>query len=219
MQKEESLRDHAVYHIVPALLFLAVARYFVAVLSVVRKRDEAGNVTRHKVHFVAKDYKQIYGQDFTQTTAPTARLESFRVLLHLAAARDWECPTFRCKTAFLNGVLPDDEIQYMEQPEGFAEGPPDSVWELHKGLYGMRQSGRIWNKQMYEAMLTWGSLACCVNGCVYYRHTSDGIVMQQSTSTTSSLSLALLAKMSASRHSYAPNGPSPSSATLSLHSV
>jgi len=39
------------------------------------------------------------------------------------------------------------------------------------------QSGRIWNKQMYEAMLTWGFTRLLCEWCVYYRHTSDGIVM------------------------------------------
>jgi len=142
-----------------------------------QKWDEEGNVTRHKVWFVAKGYEQIYGQDFTHTTAPTACLESFRVLLHIAAARDWDAQQFDVKTAYLNGVLPDDEIQYMEQPEGFAEGPPDSVWELHKGLYGMCQSGRIWNKQMHDTMLSWGFMRLTCEWCVYYRATSDGVIM------------------------------------------
>ena len=128
----------------------------------------------HKVCFIAKGYKQIYGQDFTHTTAPTAHLESFHVLLHITAAHNWDAQQFNIKTAYLNGVLPDDEIQYMEQPEGFAEGPPDSVWELHKGLYGMQQSGWIWNKQMHEAMLAWG-LSC--EWCIYYWQNSDGVVM------------------------------------------
>jgi Reverse transcriptase (RNA-dependent DNA polymerase) len=113
-------------------------------------------VTHHKVRFVVKSYEQIYGQDFTRTTA-TARLESFRVLLHIAAACDWDAQQLDVKTALLNGILPDDEIQFMEQPEGFHKPGKESwVWELHKGLYGMRQSGCIWNKQMHENMILWG---------------------------------------------------------------
>lgn len=45
------------------------------------------------------------------------------------------------KTASLNGVLAADKVCYMEQPEGFEEaGREDWVWELQKGLYGMKQS-------------------------------------------------------------------------------
>ena len=50
------------------------------------------------------------------------------------------------KTVFLYGVLPDDKIQYMEQPEGFKEPGEDWVCELMQGLYGMKQAGRIWNQ-------------------------------------------------------------------------
>jgi len=66
----------------------------------------------------------------------------------------------------------------MEQPKGFTEPGKESwVWELHKGLYGMHQSGRIWNKQMHQAMLTWGFTRLACKWCVYYHHTDSGIVM------------------------------------------
>ena len=45
--------------------------------------------------------------------------------------------------AYLNGVLPDDEVVYMCQAEGFEEGPEGSVYRLRKGLYGLKQSGRL----------------------------------------------------------------------------
>jgi len=59
--------------------------------------------------------------------------------LHIAAVRDWDAQQFDVKTAFLNGVLPENEIQYMEQPEGFSNRPLDSIWELHKGLYDIER--------------------------------------------------------------------------------
>ena len=173
-----SLREHQVFKLVPRDSVPHGRKILQGRFVCRRKRNEHGIVTRHKVRFVAKGYEQIYGQDFTKTTAPTARLESFRALLHIAAAQDWDAQQFDVKTAFLNGVLPDDEIQFMEQPEGFAElGKESWVWELHKGLYGMRQSGRIWNKQMHEAMLTWGFTRLACEWCVYHRHTDKGVVI------------------------------------------
>jgi len=39
----------------------------------------------------------------------------------------------------------------MEQPHEFKEpGKEDWVWVIQRGLYGMKQSGRIWNKTMNE---------------------------------------------------------------------
>ena len=37
----------------------------------------------------------------------------------------------------------------MKQPKGFeAKGQEDCIWELQKGLYGLPQAGKIWNKAM-----------------------------------------------------------------------
>ena len=79
-----------------------------------RKRDDAGNIVRYKVRYVAKGYAQQYGIDYDKTTAPTARLESFRAILHVAATLGWGIQQFNIRTAFLHGVLPEDETAYLE---------------------------------------------------------------------------------------------------------
>jgi hypothetical protein len=82
------------------------------------------------------------------------------------------------KTAFLYGLLPDHEVQYMEQPTGFEEeGKNDYVWVLQRGLYGMKQSGRIWNQTMNDAMLSWGFTRLSCESCVYYRKTDTGTII------------------------------------------
>jgi len=105
------------------------------------KRNENGNPVQHKVQWVAKGFQQIWGKDFSKTTSPTARLESMRSVLHITVCNDWQILQYDVKTAFLNSVLPDNEIQYMQQPPDFAEpGKESHVWKLFRGLYGMRQS-------------------------------------------------------------------------------
>ena len=84
---------------------------------------------RYKVQYVAKGYAQLPGIDFMKTTALTARLESFRSLLHLATTLQWDIQHFNIKTAFLHSVLPDDETAYMEQPPGF-EVPGKETWVM-----------------------------------------------------------------------------------------
>lgn len=49
------------------------------------KRDKDGLIASFKARLVAKGFTQIPGQDFTYTFAPTARWESIRTLLTLAA--------------------------------------------------------------------------------------------------------------------------------------
>lgn len=172
------LKEMNVYKLVPRSAVPHGRKILRGRLVCHRKRNKTGEVVRHKVRFVCKGFLQIYGQDYTKTTAPTARLESFRALLHLAAARGWDAQQIDIKTAFLYGLLPEDEVQYMEQPEDFKEeGKEDWVWELLRGLYGMKQAGRIWNQTMHDAMVEWGFSRLSCEWCVYYRNTSAGIIL------------------------------------------
>ena len=53
--------------------------------------------------------------------AYTACMESWHILLHLAATLNWDAQQIDIKTAFLSGLLPEEEFQYMEQPPEFEE--------------------------------------------------------------------------------------------------
>jgi hypothetical protein len=139
------------------------------------KRDVAGLVSRRKARYVLLGHKMIYSKDFNKTTSPTARAESLRVIFHLAAALDFELTQIDVKTAYLYGDI--DEVTWMEQPKGFEEpGKEDWVWELHKGLYGMKQGGRLWNKHMDAGMKTIGFTQLSVEHCIYYRRSDSGVV-------------------------------------------
>ncbi len=147
------------------------------VLSV--KRDKEGRPVRYKARYVFWGCGQVPGRDYNRTTSPTARLESFRMLLHIAASLDWDMRQFDVKTAFLHGLLDEEEFQYMEQPEGFKEpGKEDWVWRVEKGLYGMHQAGRVWNRTLNDAMVSeWGFTRLPSEYCVYYRQDSHGTVI------------------------------------------
>jgi hypothetical protein len=121
------------------------------------KRNEEGVAVRYKCRYVCKGYEAVHGLDYTDSTSLTARMESFRVILHIAAALGWDCQQVDVKTAFLYGDLKPSETFYMEQPKGFEEvGKEDWVWSLLKGLYGAPHGGRVWNRTMNDAMLEWG---------------------------------------------------------------
>jgi hypothetical protein len=117
----------------------------------------------------------IYGRDYTKTTSPTARAESLRILFHLAATLDYELTQIDVKTPYLYGTI--DETTWMEQPKGFEEpGKEDWVWELKKGLYGIKQGGRLWNKHMDSWMKAIGFTQLSVEHCIYYRKRESGTI-------------------------------------------
>jgi len=103
---------------------------------------------------------------------------SWHILLYLAAALDWDVQQIDIKTTFLCGLLPEEEYQYMEQPPKFEEpGKEDWVWVIQCSLYGMKQSGCIWNITMNEKMLSWGFNQLSCESCIYYRKTDTGTVV------------------------------------------
>lgn len=73
------------------------------------KRDEHGNIVRHKARLVTKGYVQRSGIDFEEVFAPVARMDSVRLLLAMAASEGWEVHHMDVKTAFLNGELTEED--------------------------------------------------------------------------------------------------------------
>ena len=174
----KSLADLQVFVLIPRSEIPCGRRPLKGKLVCKRKRDDAGNIVRYKVRYVAKGFTQRFGVDYDKTTSPTARLESFRTLMHLAASLNWDIQHIDIKTAFLHGVLPDDEIAYLEQPEGFEEpGKKDWVMQLRKSIYGMKQAGRIWNQTFHETVTAWGFQQSQKDPCVYHRHSTTGTVV------------------------------------------
>jgi hypothetical protein len=140
-----------------------------------RKCDMNGTMVRNKVRYCVKGYRQVYGHDYTCTTSPTARLESFRAILHVAASRGWDIQQINVKTAFLNADLPPDEYQYTHQLCHFEErGKETWVWMLVKSLYGLKQAGHAWNHHMHNAMVGWGFQRMMCEWCVYIWQNPNG---------------------------------------------
>ncbi len=109
------------------------------------KRLPNGQIDRYKARLVARGFSQRYGVDYLETFAPVVRMESLRILLAVGAAEDLEIHQMDAITAYLAGEL-EEEI-YMAIPQGLP-GTSGKVCRLKKGLYGLKQSARVWNRRI-----------------------------------------------------------------------
>jgi hypothetical protein len=69
------------------------------------KRNEAGDIVKHKARLVTRGFVQQEGIDFDEVFAPVARMESVRLLLVLAAQEGWQVHHMDVKSTFMNEDL------------------------------------------------------------------------------------------------------------------
>ncbi|CAI7729171.1 unnamed protein product [Closterium sp. NIES-53] len=87
-----------------------------------RVKRPPGSPPAFKARYVERGFSQRQGVDFFQTFSPTPKMTTLRLLLHVAAQRDYELHSLDFSTAFLQGSL-HDEI-WLRRPPGFTRSFP-----------------------------------------------------------------------------------------------
>ncbi|CAI7787426.1 unnamed protein product [Closterium sp. NIES-53] len=79
-------------------------------------------------------------------------MTTLRVLLHVAAQRDYELHSLDFSTTFLQGNL-HEEI-WLHRPPGFTESfPPGTQWSLRRPVYDLRQAPVSWRSTRSSSVL------------------------------------------------------------------
>ncbi|CAI5536128.1 unnamed protein product, partial [Closterium sp. Naga37s-1] len=120
-----------------------------------RVKRPPGSPPVFKARYAAQDFSQREGVDFFQTFSPTPKMTTLRVLLHVAAQRDYELHSLDFSTAFLQGSL-HEEI-WLRRPPGFTGSfPPGTQWSLWRPVYGLRQAPREWHDTLRTTLAALG---------------------------------------------------------------
>ncbi|CAI5506262.1 unnamed protein product [Closterium sp. Naga37s-1] len=120
-----------------------------------RVKRPLGSPPVFKARYVARGFSQREGVDFFQTFSPTPKMTTLRVLLHVAAQRDYELHSLDFSTAFLQGSL-HKEI-WLRRPPGFTGSfPAGTQWSLRRPVYGLRQAPREWHDTLRTTLAALG---------------------------------------------------------------
>ncbi|CAI5948911.1 unnamed protein product [Closterium sp. NIES-64] len=120
-----------------------------------RVKRPPGSPPVFKARYVARGFSQRQGVDYFQTFSPTPKMTTLRVLLHIAAQRDYELHSLDFSTAFLQGSL-HEEIWLRRPPDFTGSFPPGTQWSLRRPVYGLRQAPRKWHDTLRTTLATLG---------------------------------------------------------------
>ncbi|GJZ59752.1 putative reverse transcriptase domain-containing protein, partial [Tanacetum coccineum] len=102
-----------------------------------------GTIDKYKARLTIKGFRQQKGLYYVDTYS--TRITLIKMILAIAALRNWEVHQMNVKMTFLNGDL--EKVLYMNQPEGFmALGLESKVYRLVKSLYGLRKAPKQGHK-------------------------------------------------------------------------
>ncbi|CAI7767331.1 unnamed protein product [Closterium sp. NIES-54] len=120
-----------------------------------RVKRPPGSPPAFTARYVAPGFSQRQGVDYFQTFSPTPNMSTLRVLLHVAAQRDYELHSLEFSTAFLQGSL-HEEI-WLRHPPGFTGSfPADTQWSLRQPVYGLRLAPREWHDTLRTTLAALG---------------------------------------------------------------
>lgn len=139
-----------------------------------KKHNELGEIVRFKARLVARGFQQMEGIDYTETFSPTVRMKTLKIVLVIAAERDYEMIQIDFETAFLNAKM-TEEI-FVKPPQGYECKRPGTVLKLVKAIYGTKQASREWWIELDSFLKGLGYQSSPLDECLYYKCV-DGKIM------------------------------------------
>ena len=119
----------------------------------------------------ALGFKKQDDISFEDTFVPTAKMPSVRMFQQVSKSEGLLTDQLDFSSAYLNSDINTET--YVTQPEGYkvlSENGTKLVCKLKKGLYGLKQSGRLWNNLLTTFLSNEGYQRSLADPCLYSKH-------------------------------------------------
>ena len=141
LQELEKLKEFEVYDIVDNIGQETISTTWVLTM----KNEEI------RGRLVARGFEE---QDEVDKASPTMIKSTLRMILTIAAMKEWALQTTDIKSAFLQGSEMS-RVVHIKPPKE-AGLPKDKIWCLRKCLYGLRDASRQWYLKVKESLIGHG---------------------------------------------------------------
>ncbi|GBO45056.1 Retrovirus-related Pol polyprotein from transposon TNT 1-94 [Araneus ventricosus] len=155
----ESLNKHEIWELVdkPDNTKIVKSKWVYTI-----KKD---STPKFKARLVATGFNQVKNVDYLESYSPVVNIDTFRLLIALAAKLNLAVNFFDVKTAYLHSDL--EEEVYMTTPPGFEMETEGKVHRLKKNIYGLPQSGRNWYFKLKSELERIGLKEIASDNCVF----------------------------------------------------
>ena len=132
------------------------------------KRTKTGSIDKFKARLVANGNTQKHGVDFDRVFATVVKTSTLRLVLILAALRDYDLHQVDIRQAYLQATLTED--LYMRLPPGVHQWDDQGrslVAKLNRSLYDLKQAGREWAALFSSFLVSFGFARSTIDTCLY----------------------------------------------------
>nr|CCA19290.1 conserved hypothetical protein [Albugo laibachii Nc14] len=149
------------------------------------KQHADNSIEWYKARLVARGDELMYGLDYTYTCSAVLEMISSKAIL--AVSRIWRVPARHGnvpiayvetdKEAGLEILLHIPQGMELEDEQLSKFGFKDKnqlALRLKKGLYGLKQSGRLWNLMLHDILTSLNFQQCYTDSCFHIKNETDG---------------------------------------------
>lgn len=161
-------------------------------------KKDIGVQELYKARLVVKGSQQK--DTLENTYSPVLKLQTLRVLLSVAAQKEYEIHQMDVKGAFLYGRI--DETAYLKPLLGLTV-PEGQVLKLQKSLYGLKKSPKYWYEKFTEVITECGFTRSQNDYCLYSKgnlylilYVDDSLIVGPSTTDIGNVKNFLKTKFS-----------------------